>query len=73
MGFQLKTTLLKYQTGISMETSFKFDTEYIENDCIYVHKFDTEYRKWILKQGFVWNWSFQPTGVRVASCLNELI
>ena len=45
MGFQLKTTLLKYQTGISMETSFKFDTEYIENDCIYVHKFDTEYRK----------------------------
>ena len=28
MGFQLKTTLLKYQTGISMETSFKFDTEY---------------------------------------------
>ena len=58
MGFQLKTTLLKYQTGISMETSFKFDTEY---------------RKWVLKQEFVWNWSFQPTGVRVASCLNELI
>ena len=70
-----------------METSFKFDTEYIENDCIYVHKFDTEYRKWendciyvhkfdteygkwVLKQGFVWNWSFQPPGVRVASCLN---
>ena len=33
--------------------------------------YDTEYRKWVLKQEFVWNWSFQPTGLRVASCLNE--
>ena len=41
MGFQLKTTLLKYQTGISMETSFKFDTEN---------------RKWLHICTQVWHW-----------------
>ena len=71
MGFQLKTTLLKIKQEFQWKQVLSLTLNIIiENDCIYVHKFDTEYRKWILKQGFVWNWSFQPPGVRVASCLN---
>ena len=46
MGFQLKTTLLKIKQEFQWkQVLLKFDTEYIENDCICVHKFDTEYRK----------------------------
>ena len=46
MGFQLKTTLLKIKQEFQWKQVLSLTLNIIiENDCIYVHKFDTEYRK----------------------------